>query len=80
MFFVLKRISFKISIITKILGGIKILETKKVGEKRRRKVSILRGLDVEKAKNVFCDKNYDRGDHKIPKGMKAVVKEGVKKH
>lgn len=50
-------------------------EEKATGQQQEKKFTIPRGPAATVAKNKYRDKNYDRAELALPKGMKAAVKE-----
>lgn len=50
-------------------------EDKKTARQQEKKSTIPRGPAATVAKNKYRDKNYDRAELAMPKGMKAAVKE-----
>ena len=50
-------------------------EDKKTAEQQEKKSTIPRGPAATVAKNKYRDKNYDRAELAMPKGMKAAVRE-----
>lgn len=50
-------------------------ENKKTAGQQEKKSTIPRGPAATVAKNKYRDKNYDRAELAMPKGMKAAVKE-----
>lgn len=54
-------------------------EDKKTAEQKGKKSTIPRGPAATVAKNKYRDKNYDRAELAMPKGMKATVREVAKR-
>lgn len=52
-------------------------EDKKTAEQQEKKSTIPRGPAATAAKNKYRDKNYDRMELTLPKGMKAKITERV---